>query len=45
MNTVDLDDITYLKSIDPKDMRGRIAELPQQCSEAWALAEDRKSVV
>jgi glucose/mannose-6-phosphate isomerase len=39
MTNVDLDDIAYLKSTDPKDMRTRIAELSVQCSEAWALAE------
>jgi glucose/mannose-6-phosphate isomerase len=39
MTTVDLDDIEYLKSTDPHDMRTRIAELPKQCGEARTLAE------
>lgn len=33
---LNLDDITTYGEIDPQDMRGRIRELPQQCSDAWA---------
>jgi glucose/mannose-6-phosphate isomerase len=39
MNAVNLDDIEYLKSADPRDMGARIAELPLQCREARMLAE------
>jgi len=35
---VDLDDLETLRRLDPGDMLGRIAELPQQCRDAWALA-------
>lgn len=33
---IDLDDWTLFREIDPDDMLGRIAELPQQCRDAWA---------
>jgi glucose/mannose-6-phosphate isomerase len=36
---VDLDDLGALRRFDPGDMLGRIAELPQQCRDAWALAQ------
>jgi glucose/mannose-6-phosphate isomerase len=32
---IDLDDRTAFQEIDPADMLGRIAELPQQCRDAW----------
>jgi glucose/mannose-6-phosphate isomerase len=41
MSRVDLDDTAYLRSIDPADMAGRIAELPKQCREATAVASQR----
>jgi glucose/mannose-6-phosphate isomerase len=40
MSKVNLDDSTYLQSIDPYDMGTRISELPLQCREAKALAEE-----
>lgn len=33
---IDLDNWTLFQKIDPDDMLGRIAELPQQCHDAWA---------
>jgi glucose/mannose-6-phosphate isomerase len=33
---IDLDNWTRFHEIDPDDMLGRIAELPQQCRDAWA---------
>ena len=33
---IDLDDWTLFCKTDPRDMLGRIAELPQQCRDAWA---------
>ena len=33
---IDLDNWTLFHQIDPDDMLGRIAELPQQCRDAWA---------
>ncbi len=36
---VDLDDLGALRRFDSGDMLGRIAELPQQCRDAWALAQ------
>jgi len=35
----DLDDLRALRRLDPDDMLGRIAELPQQCRDAWALGQ------
>jgi glucose/mannose-6-phosphate isomerase len=32
---IDLDNWTLFHEIDPDDMLGRIAELPQQCRDAW----------
>ncbi len=37
---IDLDDRTLLREIDPDDMLGRIAELPQQCRDAWTNVQD-----
>lgn len=39
MNVVDLDDVTYLQTVDPAGMGDRVSELPRQCREARALAE------
>jgi glucose/mannose-6-phosphate isomerase len=36
MNVTNLDDWALFRKIDPDDMLGRIAELPQQCRDAWA---------
>ena len=36
MNVINLDDWTLFHEIDPDDMLDRIAELPQQCRDAWA---------
>ena len=33
---IDLDNRVLFREIDPDDMLGRIAELPQQCRHAWA---------
>jgi glucose/mannose-6-phosphate isomerase len=33
---IDLDNYTLFHKIDPDNMLGRIAELPQQCRDAWA---------
>lgn len=33
---IDLDNWTLFHKIDPDDMLGRIADLPQQCRDAWA---------
>jgi glucose/mannose-6-phosphate isomerase len=33
---IDLDNWGLFREIDPDDMLGRIAELPQQCHDAWA---------
>jgi glucose/mannose-6-phosphate isomerase len=41
MSVVDLDDIAYLRSIDPADMAVRIAELPEQCREATRVAGEQ----
>lgn len=40
MSKVNLDDISCLQSIDHANMLGRIADLPLQCREAKALAEE-----
>lgn len=37
---VDLDDISYLRSVDPEGMGARVSELPLQCREAQALVEE-----
>ncbi len=36
---VDLDDIAYLKSVDPDGMAARVSELPAQCRKARSLVE------
>jgi glucose/mannose-6-phosphate isomerase len=36
MNVTNLDDWARFREIDPDDMLSRIAELPQQCGDAWA---------
>ena len=33
---IDLDNWALFQEVDPDDMLGRIAELPQQCRDAWA---------
>jgi glucose/mannose-6-phosphate isomerase len=35
VKVIDLDNWTAFHEIDPADMLGRIAELPQQCRDAW----------
>jgi glucose/mannose-6-phosphate isomerase len=37
---INLDDPELYQKLDPADMLGRIAELPQQCGEAWRRAMD-----
>lgn len=39
MSMVDLDDMAYLRSVDPDGMGARVSELPSQCREARALVE------
>jgi len=39
---IDLDNWTLFHEIDPDDMLGRIAELPQQCRDAWANVQSLK---
>jgi glucose/mannose-6-phosphate isomerase len=36
MNVIDLDDWAFFREMDPDDMLSRIADLPQQCRNAWA---------
>jgi glucose/mannose-6-phosphate isomerase len=36
---IDLDDLHRLAEMDPQGMRASIAELPQQCEDAWHLAQ------
>jgi glucose/mannose-6-phosphate isomerase len=38
MSTVDLDDMAYLREVDPGDMASRISELPKQCRDAKEVA-------
>jgi glucose/mannose-6-phosphate isomerase len=38
MSAVDLDDTAYLREVDPADMGGRIAELPEQFGDAIEVA-------
>ena len=37
---INLDDPDLYKKLDPANMSARIAELPQQCQEAWRRAMD-----
>ena len=39
---IDPDNWTLFHEIDPDDMLGRIAELPQQCRDAWANVQSLK---
>ena len=39
---IDLDNWALFHEIDPDDMLGRIAELPQQCRDAWANVQSLK---
>ena len=34
-----LDDVATYEELDPSEMRERMAELPQQCRDAWALSQ------